>query len=193
MDIAKVKNNIKSIVNRYFIAIVIVGVLLILAGGYWFFVKNTVDKIRVVGIADLENKQLTIDQQQRALDKLKKLRDQYEALDYDQLKQMQAILPHEAELPYVVMKLKQVIIDNGLELDSIDSGSFTSVTSAAATPAPAIRKLNISVSFKGIESYGALKNFLDQLSNTVPFFELNALSYIPGASAYSLNLTTYYQ
>ncbi len=193
MEKGKILKSVLAFINRYYIGIVIALVLVILAGGYWFFVKQTVDKIRVVGVADIENKQQIIDQQQRALDKLKNLKKQYEALDYSQLKHIQSVLPHEADLPYVIMKLKQLITDNGLELVTIDSGAFSSTNASAGAAVPVIRKLNITVSFDGLESYAGLKNFLDQLSNSVPFFELNSLSYLPGSSAYTLNLTTYYQ
>jgi Tfp pilus assembly protein PilO len=193
MDQGKLTKGIKSAINRYYVAIVIALVLIVLSGGYWFFVKNTVDKIRVVGVTDIENKQLTIDQQQRSLEKLKKLKNQYEALDYVKLTQIQSILPHEAELPYVVMKLKKLVTDNGLVLESVDSGAFTATAASPAATTAAVKKLNLTVSFSGIESYAGLKSFLDQLSGSIPLFELNALSYLPGTSAYTLNLTTYYQ
>ncbi|MFH1207297.1 MAG: type 4a pilus biogenesis protein PilO [Patescibacteria group bacterium] len=193
MENMPVIKSIRSAVNRYYVAMVIVAVLLILAGGYWFFVKSTVDRIRVVGVADIENKQSTIDQQQRTIGKLKTLKAQYESINYDQLRSMQSILPHQADLPYVILKLKQLIADNSLALQSIDTTPFTNTPAATASAAPVIQKLNITVSFKDLDTYAGLKNFLDQLSANVPFFELNALSYLPGNGSYTLNLTTYYQ
>lgn len=193
MEKGKAIKNILSIFNRYYIAIVIVAVLLVLACGYWFFVKSTVDKIRVVGVADIENKQLVIDQQTRTIEKLKKLKNQYDSINYSQLKSMQSILPRQEEIPYIILKLKQLIADDGLTLQSIETVPFTNSPSAKIAAVPVIQKLNISVSFKNLDTYVALKNFLDQLSSSVPFFELNALSYSPGSGSYTLNLTTYYQ
>ncbi|MFA5052319.1 MAG: hypothetical protein WC544_04670 [Patescibacteria group bacterium] len=186
--------NVNLIVNRYFLAIVIVLVVVILAGGYWFFIKGTVDKIRVVGVSDINNKQMAIDQQKRSIEKLHQLKAQYESVDYQQLQHIQAILPPADDIPYVVIKLKTLIQDSGLVLESIDSGAFIGGPGMSAVSAgQGIQKLNITVSFKGLESYDGLKSFLDSLSGTVPLFELNALSYVPESSEYTLNLTTYYQ
>lgn len=194
MEKRTIIKTITTAANRYFIAIVIVAVLLILAGGYWFFVKTTVDKIRVVGVADIQNKQSTIEQQQRTIEKLKKLKSQYEGVHFGQLTALQSVLPHEADIPYVILKLKQLISDNGLTLQSIDTVPFTNAAAAkTAVPTPVIQKLNISVSFSGLDTYAGLKGFLDTLSANAPLFELNALSYSPGSGSYTLNLTTYYQ
>lgn len=193
MEKAAIIRKVNLVMNRYFVAIVIALVLIILAGGYWFFIKDTVDKIRVVGVTDINNKKSVIDQQERSLAKLRQLKTQYEAVSFEQLEQFSEVLPKEADIPFVIIKLKQLIADNGLILQSIDTSPFVGTSGMKPTTAQAVKTLNITVNFQGLDSYDGLKGFLDALSATVPFFELNALSYIPESSAYSLNLTTYYQ
>ena len=111
------------------------------------------------------------------------------------LKQLEYVLPHQSEIPYLVIEIKNFIKDNDLILKNIDVGSLGAgpSTSEYTEIGAGIKKLPISLSLSGIDSYYKLKTFLDNLSVNLPLLELNSLSYSPITDSYNLNLITYYQ
>jgi len=195
MELSSIKRKLLLLISKYYTIIVIVLVLFILAAGYWVFVKDKVVEIQEVGLVDLQSTLNALDNKETVLIKMEKLNEQYSQITEDQIRQLSLVLPHQSEIPYLVIEVKEFIKDNDLLLNSIDVGPLSSndATAESTGGTYSINELKITLSFSGVESYFKLKDFLDNLSNQLPLFELTSLVYSHETDAYALNLTTYYQ
>jgi len=199
-----IKKQLYFILSRYFVIIIVAVFLAILSIGYLLFIQEKVVEIQEIGVVDLKSRENKLASRQETLARLKRLDERYRSITTDQLKQLDNVLPPESEIPYLVLEIKSFVKDNDLILRDIDVGSLgtgpisspeTSLESGeAGTPLGIdIKKLPITLSLSGLDSYAKLKIFLDNLSLNLPLLELNSLSYSPATDAYNLNLTTYYR
>lgn len=194
MKIGPIIRKIKSWIAKQLVYISIALALIILAGGYFLFISKTVSEINRIGTADIKVKQQELASRQSSIRKFQALEKQYQALNSDQMERLASMLPSGQDIPYLVIKLKKFVEDNNLILNSIDVGPLGSGSANnTATSGAGVKKLTISLSINGIDSYNSLKSFLDQLSTNQPLLELTSLSYSPEAESYSLNLSSYYK
>lgn len=194
MQFKLISRQLSFFFGRYFVAIVVITFLLIVGTGYMLFIKGTVSKIQDAGVIDLKSRQQELATKQEVLSRLKQLHDRYASVPTDQLQQLAAVLPSQAEIPFLVIEIRNFIEKNQLVLNSIDIGTLQ----AAATPPQdatpvTVKELPITLTLTGIDGYAKMKTFLDSLSTELPLLELKSLTYSPSADAYSLNLTTFYK
>jgi Tfp pilus assembly protein PilO len=196
MRLDSFSKKIKLIFTKYYIIVLVIVVLVIFAVGYFILISGTVNKIQTIGLVEIKNKQLELASKKATLTRLQQLQKSYNTVTSEEIKQLNAFLPLKSDIPYLVIELKKFVESNGLILGSIDVGPLTT-TEAPATGAPAaantVTKLTINLLVSKLDSYSALKEFLDKLSRNQPLLELTSISYVPGNDSYSLNLTTYYQ
>lgn len=189
-----IKRKAASLFVKYYAIILIVLVLGILGAGYSLFIQDILSEINEIGVEDLQVKEEKLAQDKETLTRLKSLNDRYAKVMYEDVKMLSDVLPSQADIPNLVIELKEFIKSNDLLLHDIQVGSLSTATiSGAAAAAPMINSLNISIIVSQLNSYEGIKRFLDELSTNLPLVELNALSYTPGIDVYNLNLTTYYK
>ncbi|MFA5135064.1 MAG: hypothetical protein WC505_04770 [Patescibacteria group bacterium] len=195
MKFAIVKRDLIRIFTKYFVLISVITTLLIIGAGYQLFIKGTVADIRSIGVIDLKEREQQKLNLIDTLERLKRLETRYNELTYEEIKQLEYLLPDEREIPYIVIELKDFIAANGLVLKSIDVGVFKAAVGEEEeeTKAVSLKSLNVTVTIEGLDTYAQIKDFLDKLGTLMPPFELNSFSYAPDRTSYSLNLTTYYK
>jgi len=195
MNLPIVKRKIFLAINKYFVLVIIALALIILAGGYFLLIKDKVAEINDIGAVDLTSKQNLLASRQQVKEKLEALNAKYGQITEDQLRQLDYILPHQSEIPYLVIEIQNFVKNSNLTLDAIDVGplSINEAEGDEATAADNIRELNFTLTVSGFETYDSLKDFLDSLSTNLPLIELTSLVYTPEVDSYTLNLTTYYQ
>jgi len=181
--------------NKYYLVILIVVVLAILGTGYLLFIQNKIAEIQKVGTLDLESKLNSKTIVQSNLDKLIELDENYSKITQDELYKLSKVLPKKSEIPFLLVELDRFITENGLTLVTLDIGPLSGEDDIAKDTVlgTTVKELNISLSVDGIESYFELKTFLQLMSEQLPLIELSSLNYVNELSAFSLNLTTYYQ
>lgn len=200
MSFSSFGHYLKSLFIKYYAVIIGLVVIIVLFGGYQLFIKDIFGQIQKLGSEGMKAKQQELSVKKETVIRWQALSDKYEQITSAEMKQLSSILPHEADIPYLVIELKNFIQKNKLVLDALDAGplSVTTggnavVTTVPPAVAPTVKKLNISLSIHKLDSYAGLKTFLDELSKNLPVLELTSISYSPGSDSYSLNLTTYYQ
>lgn len=195
MKLSSIKKSLIALFTNYFIVISVLCVALVIGLGYQLIIKSTVDDIRSIGVVDLKDREQQKANLEDTLRRLQRLENRYNELTYEDIKQLEYLLPDEREIPHIIIELKDFIAANGLKLNSIDVGMFRANIGDEADKVRAIniKSLNVTVSIDGLETYTQIKDFLDKLGTLMPPFELNSFSYSPGTSGYSLNLTTYYK
>ena len=196
MTISSITKPIKSLLIKYFTVIIIIVVVIVLGAGYLIFIRQTVCEIQRIGVVDLKMKQDELAAKQLTVKKLADLKARYDSITSDEMQTLGYLLPHQQDVPNLVIELKNMVKNSNLVLDAIDAGPLggTPAVANTNTAAPAgVKTLGITLSVHGVDSYTGLKNFLDTLAHQQPLLELTSLSYAPGGDSYSLNLTTYYQ
>lgn len=190
MNPKALKRRIAFIFSQYFVLVVIGFVVVILGLGYLIFIQGIVSDIQEVGMVDLTSQLQTLDQRRVTLERLEDLQLQYQQITHDQVRQVESVLPTAAEIPQIMIELKDFVLQNQLDLRALDSGPLQE---PVAAPSATVKTLNISLTIDGIVSYAKLKDFLDNVSQRLPLLELNAISYSPSNTSYTLNCTLYYQ
>lgn len=195
MKLSFLQRQLFFFINRYFIIIVICVFVAILGVGYLFFIKNTVTQIQEIGVVDLQVREQELAAKQETLGRLQRLNEKYTSLTQADLAKLGDVLPSQSEIPSLVIEIKNFVESSGLVLRDIDAGVLQALpVPSATTPAGlVVKKLPITLSVSGIDSYSQLKSFLDTLSTNLPLLELTSLSYSPAADSYNLNVTSYYR
>ncbi len=179
--------------TKYYIVIVVVFVIAVVGGGYLLFIKDTMKDINEIGVADLNSREEQLAERTETLLRLQNLNERFNKITQEDLRQLENVLPHQSEIPYLVIELKEFIKNNGLEVLSLDIGPMSTSAATIETANTPVKSLSIVVVIDGLDSYEGIKTFLDAMSNNLPLVELNSFTYSPVISGYSLNLTTYYQ
>lgn len=179
--------------TKYYIAVVAVCVIAVIGGGYLLFIKDTMNDINEIGVADLESREEQLVERTETLLRLQSLNERFAKITQEDLRQLDKVLPHQSEIPYLVIELKEFIKNNGLDVLSLDIGPMSTSMAAVDTVNTPVKSLSIVVVIDGLDSYEGIKTFLNAMSNNLPLVELNSFTYSPAVSGYSLNLTTYYK
>jgi Tfp pilus assembly protein PilO len=197
MKFNSILHTTKLLFTKYFAVIMVLVIIVVLLSGYLLFIRQTVSEIQKIGVVDLKLKQDELATKQVTVKKLAALKERYQKLSSDELRQLDNFLPHQADIPYLIIEIKDFVQKNNLVLDDINAGPLgtlgTQTNTAPAVSGKALKTLTITLSISGIDSYSGLKNFLDGLAEQQPLLELTSLSYVPSSDHYTLNLTTYYQ
>jgi len=193
MKASVLKRKIMIAFTKYYIAIVAFCVIVVIGGGYLLFMKDTMNDINEIGVADLQSREDQLVERTETLLRLQNLNERFAKITKEDLRQLDNVLPHQSEIPYLVIELKEFIKNNGLDVLSLDIGPLSTGSAVVDTANTPVKSLSIVVVIDGLDSYEGIKTFLNAMSNNLPLVELNSFTYTPAVSAYTLNLTTYYQ
>lgn len=195
---------ITRFINIYFIYVSVAVVVIIFLAGYLFLIQAKIAKIKDLGGVNYEQKLQERDLKKSNLKKLEQAKKDFEQIDVKEIEKFSSILPHQNDIPALLVKMDNFAKDLGLSLTSID----ITEKSAAVLPATptegsnktgqvfaatgTIKQVGITISVKGLYSYQDFKNFLDSVEKNMPLMDINSIAYVPNSDSYSVNLTTYY-
>lgn len=203
---------IGAMINQYSIFITIFVLIFVLLVGWFLLLGPKYRAIEQSGGFNYLASQKELEQKRLYLEQLKQLQEKYNKLNQDALENLQYVLPKGNNVPELLVALEALAEDNGLRLVNIDVSASETTTQTGAQDtsetAPSetltetgtpfaienadIRKVNVTFSVEGIDSYEALKTFLGELERNMRLMDLHAFQYREGTKSYALNLTTYY-
>jgi len=192
MKVFTIGRKMLALFNKYFVIIIIVIVLIVLGIGYMAFIKDKVSQIQKVGNVDYQLKEDERDRKEVIIEKLERLEEEYNKISTGQIKELDNVIPTQVDIPELIIKLKQFVVDNNLILTSIDIGGAAAAEATKESSSATIKQLNISLVISGIDSYNRFKSFLDSLEKNMPLLKMNSLTYSPKTDSYSFTLITYY-
>ncbi|MBU0598426.1 type 4a pilus biogenesis protein PilO [Patescibacteria group bacterium] len=201
MNLSIINKRISLFFNKHFKLLLAFMIAVIIGLGYFLFIQTIIVDIQEIGVVDLEGRKQTLVQKNKILEELDDLEKKYNDVTYQELKRLYNFLPQQSEIPYIILEIQKFVKENELELIDISTGplggnvsvSNTIPIDSAADSGSSINRLSITVTVGGIDTYQKIKEFLDNMSVNLPLLELNSFSYSPATSAYSLNITTFYQ
>lgn len=199
------KNAIFQIVDKYFLYLALFFVLVIISIGFNYIVLPVWRDIRSVDVVKVKEQQKQLDDLRAYVVQLKRMRDQYSLVDYNDVKRLEDVLPRNFDEQTTYLKVQNFVRQSGLSMTSLNivSGSTASSqtgeisrrsTAATGTASASGRvvEVGIDVGVNGLQTYTQFKNFLQLLEQEAPLLQLTSLTYpISGASA-TFSLKTYY-
>ncbi|MFH0804910.1 MAG: hypothetical protein V1916_01805, partial [Patescibacteria group bacterium] len=93
LDFTSIARRLQFGLSRFYWVVLVVLVVGILASGYFAVISSKVEKITQVNDVDLQQKRVTKEAKERALQSLRDLQLRYETVTTDQLTQLEAVLP----------------------------------------------------------------------------------------------------
>ena len=157
--ISVLKRKIMVAFAKYYIAVVVVCVIVILGSGYLLFIKDTMSDINEIGVADLQHREEQLVERTETLLRLQNLNERFAKITQEDLRQLSNVLPHQSEIPYLVIELKKFIKDNGLDVLSLDIGPMSTSAATVDTANTPVKSLSIVVVIDGLDSYERIKIF----------------------------------
>ena len=200
----KIRINFINAFARFFPEVVIGSVVIVLAVGYFWFLRSGFQEIRLQGRYNLLESQTHKEYLRGYVADLQTLAGRYAELQKQQLSKFRDILPANPDLPGLFVQVDALAKQNGFVANAITfsddfkpsaSGASTAASVAANRAQPAsVSSLGIHINITGGD-YMMLKQFLASLEVNLRLLDVENITFAPslsGQTAYDINLRTYY-
>ena len=191
MKKSEMKNLTVVFILRYFSFILFFVVVVIFVLGWFLFVGPEYEQMKRIGSLDYLEKLNDYQEKQGELAALKALEQDYQELNFTEVRKLSQVLPPVEDLINIYGQMDGLAKELGLDLTSISISPEASQMAEAETTS-GVGVANISVNLSSIETYSALKGFLEEIEKNIRLLDLSSFSYSPNTNAYSLSFTTYY-
>lgn len=202
-------NSNRSLFAKAFPWLMILLVLVIAGLAYYFLFAPGVARLNSGGDLDPAIKETDRQTAQNYLAEVKKLQENFQNLQLDQLNAMQFALPNEIDVPGLYVQLNTIANQAGLQLKGVE---ITAVDDTATLPtiAPAgtalggvtpasvsaklplsVKKVNIAVRL-GLTDYASWKQFLQEVESNLRPLDVIAYTFDPKTNEQRLTLNAYY-
>ncbi len=192
-------NSLKDIIKKiqkvlvaHSAVFIIVFVIGILGLGLVTVILPKITTLRDVGLQGKTVREQTLKSLQGELQGLTVAKNAYDHISTEQLSLLQRALPNEKDVPQLMVDVPALIEKLGLAVSGFDINESTFIPAAGQKDSGTIRRLDISITVNGIETYPQLKAFLAAIEQNLRILDISSISYRPTTQNYSLILTTYY-
>lgn len=151
-----------------------------------------ISELQEVGLDRRETRQAALANLQEELRTLTDARNRFEAITLEQYALLDRALPTKKDIPQLIVDIPAFIQAQGLSVGQMDVSETTYVASEGQSVNTTIRRVDVTVTVGGVDSYARMKTFLGALEDNLRIIDLSSVSYRPDTAAYSLVLTTYY-
>ena len=190
-----------STVTRYlsrhiFMVGVVVAVLVLIIGTYTVIVPRY-RTVKELGGLNYNQKVEELRVQQEYLQELQQLRAELRTISNDDIARLEAVLPKGKDIPGIFRQMQAFAREADMDLLSVSVADGAPIASTEQTATSGgLHTATVSVVLGGQLNYGALKNFLNVVSQQAPLLELTAISHSPSSAAtptsYSFSFRSYY-
>ncbi len=184
------KRLMRIIANHHVVAAVVVCVV-ILGFSALVVIVPKVNELREVGLAGRETRQATLENLNAELRALTTAQARFNQISQEQFALLEAALPKEKDIPQLIVDIPAFINLQGFGVGQIDTSETTFVP-RVADASSTIRRVDVTVTVAGIETYEKLKSFLVAVEDSLRLMDVTSVSYRPGTTSYGFVLTTYY-
>lgn len=193
------KADIYSFVDKYFGYLVTVIVFLVLLFGMTQVIIPSWQKIRGVDVLNTKELQAELDESSAFLSELKAMRDEYDKVDYSNIKRIERLLPRGLDKERLFLQLQTFGDDLGLTVTAITitgneatTNATRRQTSTVVDTTSRVQEAVITVTIQGLANYEDFKKLLHAIESYSPVLELTSVQYPPAAAGNSFTFTTYY-
>jgi hypothetical protein len=172
---------------------------------YFFYIGPQFDRVgpgKEFDVAALDQK---VGEQEQILEQLKTLRQNFEAIDQEQVDLLSRMLPHSKDVPELLAQLEAIARQSGVDLITVNIAEVKDTTSqtarqrlqaqagqAAATPrSNQIKEMTIQLEI-GAYRYDTYRAFLLALQTHVRLLDVERYTFSTENDTHSLTLRTYY-
>jgi len=197
----ELKQTFNLVLARYFIWVIVFFCLLVLIGGYLFFLKPKYDYISNLAVENKTNQEEEYLSREQTLEKIKSLLGSYRKVDAASIKKVNHILPAQYTKEEIFTQIESIVKRNGLILASInleaeeqDKNSLIDwvKNNETDTSLPAeVKRIKVSIDVVGTD-YSSLKTLLGALENNLMLVDIVNLEFQPKGDSTSIIFDTYY-
>jgi len=197
------KEAVLGFVNKYFVFLTFVIVLLVVGIGVSQLVYPLWNEVQAVDVRRADEKEKELREAQNFETQLKQMRDKYQQIDYDDIRRLDAALPKTLDKETLYLTMQNFGKANGFTVRQVDisttattaapedSRRSTTTSAQGGSSVAQIKRVNITISLDGAESYQNFKDLLRDIETHVPILTLQSISY-PIEGSVKLDLTSYY-
>lgn len=196
------KQEAYEFIDKYFIYLALAIVFLIVGAGFTLIVNPAFKQVRQIDVLKANLKQQEYEEKQQLLSQLKKLRDDYAKVDFNDINRLATVLPKGFDAQRIYQQIQQFAKSSGVNVTSIAFSNVSVISGSqisSATPTtgttksgttqttsqaagPQVQKITISIGISGADTYTTLKQFVTLLSEQAPLLDLSSLTF-PGQSS----------
>jgi hypothetical protein len=196
------KEAVLGFVNKYFVFLTFVIVLLVVAIGVSQLIYPLWNEVQAVDVRRADEKEKELKEAQNFETQLKQMRDKYQQIDYNDIRRLDAALPKSLNRETLFLTMQNFGKAYGFSVRQVDISTATTATAPEdsrrsttstqnGSSIAQIKRVNITISLDGVESYQDFKQLLRNIETHVPILTLQSVSY-PIEGSVKLNLTSYY-
>ena len=187
----------KLVLLRYHKWLTFLVVVLIIVASYYFILEPKYQQVGIGGSYNTETLMEEVNKRENYLRQLEELKQNYQRVNQAQIAKLEKILPGQKDIAGLFVQLEALAKKNNFLLSGVTITEAAEETSAAKqkTNPSSIKRLNISLSLVGVQandSYGEIKNFLDDVERNLRLFDVNGVYFDSESTNYAVNLFTYY-
>ncbi|TSC76107.1 MAG: hypothetical protein G01um101431_969 [Parcubacteria group bacterium Gr01-1014_31] len=195
----KIRVQLFKVFSRFYLELIILSVVIILALGYLWFIKGGWEEIRTHRRYNLLQTRTQADYLDGHLKALHTLQERKSRFNASQLERFKSLLPTEPDLPGLLVQIAEIARQGGLLVNGIQfSESDFGGGAEAATPSPETRplsdlrtvRIDMSVS-QG--NYGKIKQLLTNLEANLRLIDVQSINFSAGDdTVFSISMQAYY-
>ncbi len=194
------KNELNLFLNEYFNVIVLIGMIIVFAFSYFFFLGP---KFKLTTAAIMENVEA---QKRLQAEQVKKLRDLetikrlHEDISPADLARFNSVLPNRYIKEALFGEIEEIIVQQGFLIQSVDIKADKDASGPSPTGIPemgsggdgsSVGQIRITISVGAID-YVGFKQLLRTLEANSRLFDIDSVDFSEGGNSVTLELITYY-
>ena len=191
--------------KRNIIVLIVIGTILISAVSYFAVVQRQLAQVGPGELFDIDDINRRVEEKENYLADLKKIKDNIESIDQEDLEILSGIIPTGKDIPELLSQLEAISRQSGVDLISVrfsevEENSQTTVRQRlkGQEAQAATKKMSVNVQSLGVRlefsayTYPRFKNFMEALQTHIRLFDLKTFSYDTERDVHNLTLDTYY-
>ncbi len=184
-------------IQRHIFTVGIIVAALVLLLGYLFAVAPRLQTVQNLGGLNYNQKQRTLEAQQKYLADLKTLHTRLQDISYDDIARLDKVIPKSKDIPGIFRQMQAFAAQANMELMSVAVTDGTPLPPSASGKGSAnLHTLTVSVILNGTLDYAGTKQFLDTVSRQAPILDLTSITNTAAGaslpSTYSFAFRSYY-
>ena len=187
-----IKNFFTLLVLRYNVILVILIIIIVFVAGWFLLLQRSYNAISQAGSLNVEKKQIELESNKQELLSLEKLEEQFNSISSAERQYLLSVLPELGDLSNIYQQIEELSGSLNIDLQGININPQTSSKEDSNKNLKSLQQVMVNVSFKGVDSYPEVINFLQGVEKNIRVLDLATFSYSNSQDSYALSFKTYY-
>jgi len=174
------------------VILVILIIIIVFVAGWFLLLQRSYNAISQAGSLNVEKKQIELESNKQELLSLEKLEEQFNSISSAERQYLLSVLPELGDLSNIYQQIEELSGSLNIDLQGININPQTSSKEDSNKNLKSLQQVMVNVSFKGVDSYPEVINFLQGVEKNIRVLDLATFSYSNSQDSYALSFKTYY-